>query len=151
MSKYDSFQTTLTEEGALVAALKALGYPVEIHTQAMPLFGYHGHERPERAHIISIALRTISDLYGTPMVNSAPSSPSMTGASASIRNGWWSSTRSPNTSVTRRKRNRSNSGNAGELLMQVHAVMACSLVNGPGRRTVVWFQGCKLSCPGCWN
>ncbi len=35
--------------------------------------------------------------------------------------------------------------------MQVHAVMACSLVNGPGRRTVVWFQGCKLSCPGCWN
>ena len=52
MSKYDSFQTTLTEEGALVAALKALGYPVEIHTQAMPLFGYHGDERPERAHII---------------------------------------------------------------------------------------------------
>jgi pyruvate-formate lyase-activating enzyme len=35
--------------------------------------------------------------------------------------------------------------------MQVHAVMECSLVNGPGRRTVVWFQGCKLSCPGCWN
>ena len=52
MSKYDSFQTTLTEEGALVAALKALGYPVEIHTQPMPLFGYHGDERPERAHII---------------------------------------------------------------------------------------------------
>jgi hypothetical protein len=52
MSKYDSFQTTLAEEGALVAALKALGYPVEIHTQAMPLFGYHGDERPERAHII---------------------------------------------------------------------------------------------------
>ena len=57
----------------------------------------------------------------------------------------------PDTSVTRRKRNRSTSGNAGELLMQVHAVMECSLVNGPGRRTVVWFQGCKLSCPGCWN
>lgn len=35
--------------------------------------------------------------------------------------------------------------------MQVHAALACSLVNGPGRRTVVWFQGCKLSCPGCWN
>lgn len=52
MSKYDSFQTTLTEEGPLIAALKALGYPVEVHTQAAPLFGYYGDERPERAHII---------------------------------------------------------------------------------------------------
>jgi Protein of unknown function (DUF1257) len=51
MSKYDSFQTTLTEEAPLVAALQALGYPVEIHTRR-PLFGYRGDERPERAHII---------------------------------------------------------------------------------------------------
>ncbi len=35
--------------------------------------------------------------------------------------------------------------------MQIHAVMNCSLVNGPGRRAVVWFQGCELHCPGCWN
>jgi len=35
--------------------------------------------------------------------------------------------------------------------MQLHAIMPCSLVNGPGRRTVVWFQGCELHCAGCWN
>ena len=52
MSKYDSFETTLTEEASLVAALKALGYPVEVHRQGAPLFGYQGDERPERAHII---------------------------------------------------------------------------------------------------
>ncbi len=26
-----------------------------------------------------------------------------------------------------------------------------SSVNGPGRRAVVWFQGCDLRCRGCWN
>ena len=41
--------------------------------------------------------------------------------------------------------------------MQIHAVIDGSLVNGPGRRTVIWFQGCdvngigKSRCPGCWN
>jgi anaerobic ribonucleoside-triphosphate reductase activating protein len=35
--------------------------------------------------------------------------------------------------------------------MQIHAVMDCSLVNGPGRRAVVWFQGCEIHCPACWN
>lgn len=35
--------------------------------------------------------------------------------------------------------------------MQIHAVMDCSLVNGPGRRAVVWLQGCEIHCPGCWN
>ena len=24
-------------------------------------------------------------------------------------------------------------------------------VNGPGKRTVIWFQGCTLACVGCWN
>ena len=52
MSKYDSFTTTLAEEAPLIAALKAMGYPIEVHAQAVPLFGYHGDERPERAHII---------------------------------------------------------------------------------------------------
>lgn len=52
MSKYDSFETTLSEEAPLVAALQALGYPVEIHPETAPLFGYHGDERPERAHLI---------------------------------------------------------------------------------------------------
>jgi anaerobic ribonucleoside-triphosphate reductase activating protein len=41
--------------------------------------------------------------------------------------------------------------------MQIHAAIDCSLVNGPGRRTVIWFQGCDINgigkphCPGCWN
>lgn len=26
-----------------------------------------------------------------------------------------------------------------------------SAVNGPGERFVVWAQGCRLACPGCWN
>jgi len=26
-----------------------------------------------------------------------------------------------------------------------------SSVNGPGKRAVVWFQGCDLGCRGCWN
>ncbi len=52
MSKYDCFETKLTEESPLVAALKALGFPAEVHAHGAPLFGYHGDERPERAHII---------------------------------------------------------------------------------------------------
>ena len=35
--------------------------------------------------------------------------------------------------------------------MALHALMECSLVNGPGRRTVIWLQGCELHCAGCWN
>ena len=35
--------------------------------------------------------------------------------------------------------------------MNLHAFMDCSLVNGPGRRSVLWFQGCELRCSGCWN
>jgi len=26
-----------------------------------------------------------------------------------------------------------------------------SRVNGPGRRSVIWVQGCTLACPGCFN
>lgn len=29
--------------------------------------------------------------------------------------------------------------------------VASSRANGPGRRAVVWFQGCSLACPGCFN
>lgn len=28
---------------------------------------------------------------------------------------------------------------------------AGSRVNGPGRRVVIWVQGCDLACPGCFN
>jgi anaerobic ribonucleoside-triphosphate reductase activating protein len=35
--------------------------------------------------------------------------------------------------------------------MRIHAFLECSLVNGPGRRAVLWVQGCGLACPNCWN
>ena len=35
--------------------------------------------------------------------------------------------------------------------MLVHSTLPRSTVNGPGERAVVWFQGCDLRCPGCWN
>lgn len=34
---------------------------------------------------------------------------------------------------------------------RVHGVLRGSLANGPGRRFVVWSQGCALACPGCFN
>ena len=35
--------------------------------------------------------------------------------------------------------------------MLVHGFVPVSLANGPGRRAVLWFQGCTLNCPGCFN
>ncbi|MDF2724686.1 MAG: radical protein [Paenibacillus sp.] len=35
--------------------------------------------------------------------------------------------------------------------LYVHDINPHSAVNGPGRRVVVWVQGCSLSCPGCFN
>jgi len=35
--------------------------------------------------------------------------------------------------------------------MLLHALIPASRANGPGLRTVVFFQGCKLDCVGCWN
>ena len=35
--------------------------------------------------------------------------------------------------------------------MLIHGFVAHSRVNGPGVRTVVYFQGCNLGCSGCWN
>ena len=29
--------------------------------------------------------------------------------------------------------------------------LPCSTVNGPGRRAVIWVQGCPLRCSGCFN
>jgi anaerobic ribonucleoside-triphosphate reductase activating protein len=34
---------------------------------------------------------------------------------------------------------------------RIHAVEPRSRANGPGTRFVVWFQGCTLGCPGCFN
>jgi anaerobic ribonucleoside-triphosphate reductase activating protein len=35
--------------------------------------------------------------------------------------------------------------------MLLHAFIPASRANGPGLRSVVFFQGCTLRCPGCWN
>jgi len=35
--------------------------------------------------------------------------------------------------------------------MRIHKLIAPSTVNGPGKRAVVWLQGCDLGCLGCWN
>ena len=35
--------------------------------------------------------------------------------------------------------------------VRIHAVEPRSGANGPGARFVVWFQGCTLGCPGCFN
>lgn len=36
-------------------------------------------------------------------------------------------------------------------LLNIHAIMHVSYANGPGARTVVWTQGCRLHCPECSN
>jgi len=36
-------------------------------------------------------------------------------------------------------------------LLRIHAVEPRSVANGPGTRFVIWFQGCGLCCPGCFN
>jgi anaerobic ribonucleoside-triphosphate reductase activating protein len=39
----------------------------------------------------------------------------------------------------------------GSLTLRVHDFLENSLSNGPGRRAVLWVQGCTLGCPGCFN
>lgn len=36
-------------------------------------------------------------------------------------------------------------------VLRVHDFMASSRANGPGRRAVLWVQGCSRRCPGCCN
>lgn len=37
------------------------------------------------------------------------------------------------------------------VLINIHAIIPASRVNGPGCRTVVFFQGCLRRCPSCFN
>ncbi len=37
------------------------------------------------------------------------------------------------------------------LTLRVHALLERSYANGPGRRAVIWAQGCSLHCDGCCN
>jgi anaerobic ribonucleoside-triphosphate reductase activating protein len=38
-----------------------------------------------------------------------------------------------------------------EHVVNLHAYEPRSRANGPGVRAVIWFQGCSLGCPGCFN
>ena len=40
---------------------------------------------------------------------------------------------------------------SSEASLAVHARLNSSRANGPGRRAVLWVQGCSLACPGCYN
>lgn len=36
-------------------------------------------------------------------------------------------------------------------ILEIAQIADVSEVNGPGKRTVIWVQGCPKRCPGCWN
>ena len=36
-------------------------------------------------------------------------------------------------------------------ILRINQFIPNSLSNGPGRRCVIWVQGCTLACPGCFN
>lgn len=38
-----------------------------------------------------------------------------------------------------------------DILWNIASVLPVSTVNGPGRRVVIWVQGCTLKCPGCFS
>lgn len=35
--------------------------------------------------------------------------------------------------------------------IRIHHFVPLSLANGPGKRAVIWVQGCTLGCQGCFN
>lgn len=37
------------------------------------------------------------------------------------------------------------------MILNIHSVLKSSFVNGPGKRAVIWTQGCSLNCKGCFN
>ena len=55
MSEYVDIATQLRDAEAIVQALVDLGFArhdIEVHAQPVPLYGYAGDQRPERAHIV---------------------------------------------------------------------------------------------------
>jgi len=42
-------------------------------------------------------------------------------------------------------------GAGAPAMLRLHAFLPRSRANGPGVRAVIWFQGCRLGCPGCFN
>lgn len=50
------------------------------------------------------------------------------------------------------KRPSSKNGNKGvDTEISVAKIISRSSIYGPGRRVVIWVQGCSLGCQGCWN
>jgi anaerobic ribonucleoside-triphosphate reductase activating protein len=41
--------------------------------------------------------------------------------------------------------------NTDKTILNVHAMVYDSEVNGPGKRMVIWFRGCPFACKGCFN
>jgi hypothetical protein len=52
MSKYGEFITTISDEKALVEALKDLGMECEVHAEARELSSWHGKDAGHMAHVI---------------------------------------------------------------------------------------------------
>lgn len=53
MSHFTTLKTSITDADALVAALADVGYPtVEVHEEAVALYGYEGDRRRQRAHVV---------------------------------------------------------------------------------------------------
>ena len=55
MSHFVQCQTEFRDPKALVAALVECGFEknqIEVHQDAMPLYGYRGDARPQKAHIV---------------------------------------------------------------------------------------------------
>ena len=41
--------------------------------------------------------------------------------------------------------------NLSDATVHLHSFEPYSQVNGPGKRAVLWFQGCTINCLGCYN
>jgi Protein of unknown function (DUF1257) len=52
MSHYSTGSVSLSCPEATAAALRELGFVVEVHAVPQPLYGYKGDRRPEKAHVI---------------------------------------------------------------------------------------------------
>lgn len=37
------------------------------------------------------------------------------------------------------------------MILNLHSIIWHSKANGPGNRIAIWFQGCSIHCPGCFN
>jgi hypothetical protein len=102
MSHYVECTPGFKDRQALIEALVAVGFDrsqIEVHEEVVPLYGYQGDERPQRAHIVirrsmSAAPPTTSAGSGCRTERTAPGSASTTAGIASIRRCRTASSRS---------------------------------------------------------